>query len=118
MTVLDEITKVAADLRYALDEIDRLTLAIGGDPRNGELGAESRWRRARLEAHATSVTDYGKKRTVDEHNNAADWASFDEWAVYNALVYELRAVKERSHTYRQVLSALQTAARVEADLAR
>lgn len=117
-TPLDEIVKVAAQLRDTLDELERLALAIGGDPINGDLGAEARFKKARLEAHAASTVKHGKKWTVDQHNNAADIASFSEWATFNALVYERRAVSERAHSYRQILSSLQTAARVEADLAR
>lgn len=128
-TPLDEIVKVAAELRVYLDEIERLSLALGGvsaivDPDTGEIirpgvtGLEARYKRARLEAHATSTVKHGRKWTADQHNNAADTASFAEWADWNAAIYSLRSVKERAHSARQVLSTLQTAARVEADLAR
>ena len=128
MTPLDEITKVAAELRDVLEDVEQLSLAIGGRPQQvdrftGEVservvGSEERYKRARLEAHQTSTVKYGKKRTVDEHNTYADLEAMDAWAVWNAELAALRVAKEKAHSLRQVLSAMQTAARVESDLSR
>lgn len=125
---LDEIVRVAAELRDVLAEIERLNLAAGGrggytDRFTGEVvpaveGSEAAYKKAWLLKHAASTGTYGRKRTVDEHKTYADLEAFDEWSRWNSEMYELRSAKERAHSYRQILSALQTAARVEADLAR
>ena len=104
---------VAADLRAAIVEHDRICRLIGGDRRTGEVGAEATHKRALLRAHAASTT-FHPERKVKEHEVAAEEASFDEWAKLNALQYELRALRESMHSLRQVLSAYQTQARTEA----
>lgn len=107
-----DMSQIAAELRAALLEHDRLSVAIGGKPakvdRFGDvieprvLGAEAIHREARLDAHARSTVMH-PERKVREHDVAADRESFDEWATLNALEYEIKAVKERLHTLRQQL---------------
>jgi hypothetical protein len=111
-TTLDMVD-AAAELRAALAEHDRVCREIGGDLRTGTEGAEAAYRVAVLKAHAAS-TSFHPERKVKEHEVAAEEAAFPQWATLNALQYELRALKERMHSLRQVLSAFQTAARTEA----
>lgn len=112
-TTLD-MAEIAAELRQALEDHERVCYAIGGDRRTGEVGAEATYKLAHLKAHATSTTIH-PDRKVREHEVAADEASFQEWAALNALIYERRALTERMHSLRQILSAWQTQARSERD---
>lgn len=111
-----DMAEVAAELREALTEHERVCREIGGDPRTGTVGAEAAHRKAHLSAHAASTT-FHPERKVREHEVAADEASFQEWAALNALQYERRALSERMHSLRQILSAWQTQARTERDAA-
>lgn len=111
-----DMAEAAAELRTALAEHDRVCREIGGEPRSGVEGAEATYRKALLKAHAASTT-FHPERKVKEHEVAAEEAAFAEWATLNALQYELRALKERMHSLRQVLSAFQTQARTERDAA-
>ena len=111
----EEMRAAAAELRAALAEHDRVCRAIGGDLHTGEIGAEQEYRKTYLKAHAAS-TMFHPERKVKEHEVAADEASFDAWARLNALQYELKALKEKMHSLRQVLSAYQTQARTEASV--
>lgn len=106
---LEDMKNVASDLRDAVLEHDRLC---------GELPAlEAAHKLAKLKAHAASTT-FHPERKVKEHEVAADEASFSEWAKLNAAEYGLKALKEKMHSYRQVLSAFQTQVRSEAELTR
>lgn len=111
-TTLDMHT-AAAELRACIAEHDRVCKEIGGDLRTGEIGAEASYKLAVLRAHAASTT-FHPERKVKEHEVAAEEAAFAEWARLNALTYELKALKEKMHSLRQVLSAYQTQARTEA----
>jgi hypothetical protein len=115
---LEELSDIGRELRDVLAEVDRLSLLIGGPADRPLDGLEAQWKAARIKAHATSTTIHGKARSVDAHNNAADEASLPEWAAYNAAVYGLRAAKERAHSLRQLLSAMQTGTRIESDFTR
>lgn len=112
-----DMAEVARELREALAEHDRVTRLIGGNPVTGEMGAEAVWKQALLNAHAESTVMH-PDRKVKEHEVAAEQAAFEQWSSYNALVYELKALKERMHSLRQVLSAFQTQARTERDTGR
>lgn len=111
-----DMHSAAAELRACLADHDRVCREIGGDMRTGEVGAEATYKKALLRAHAASTT-FHPERKVKEHEVAAEEAAFDEWARLNALQYELRALKEKMHSLRQVLSSYQTQARTERDAA-
>ena len=124
MTPLEEMMQVASDLRQVVDDIERLKTRIGGrryKTDDGEihlvLGSEGRYKKAWIEAHTTSTVTY-PERTVAEHKNAADAHAFALWAAWTADKAALDSAKEKAHSYRQILSAGQTAARVESDLSR
>ena len=106
--------EAADQLRAALADHDRVCREIGGNRATGEVGAEAQYTLKRLKAHAESTTLH-PERTVKEHDTAADLEAYDEWSHLNALKYELRALKERMHSLRQVLSSYQTQARTERD---
>lgn len=108
VTMLD-MSEVAAELRTALAEHDQVCADVA------EAAREHK--KAYLSAHAASTT-FHPERKVKEHEVAAEEASFDAWAKLNTLEYRLKALKERMHSLRQVLSAFQTQARVEADFDR
>lgn len=123
-TALDEITEVAAQLRDVLIEIEDYSNRVGNtfsvDRETGEkrlvLGSEARWRMAYNVAYEQAKQ--ANLRSENDRKQYAESESFDEWAVYNADQTALRIAKERAHSLRQILSSYQTAARVEADLAR
>lgn len=102
---LATIRDVAEELRGVLDLLD--------DQAHACALAESQSKKAYLVAHAESTTLH-PERKVDEHKVAAESASFDEWSRFNTAQYGLRALKERAHSLRQILSSYQTTARVEA----
>jgi hypothetical protein len=109
----EDLRAVAADLRGCLDRHDRICAELG----HPGQGAERLYKEAKLKAHAKSTTMFGKQKTIAEHETAAELGSFDEWAVLNALQYERRALTERMHSLRQILSAYQTQLRNERELA-
>lgn len=106
---LDDIREVARRLRGVLDEIDDAALRM--------TAAEAAWKRARLEAHVSSTTLHPERR-VAEHDTAADLAAFDLWATFNAAQTRWRALRERAHSERQILSAFQTVSRVMTEATR
>lgn len=113
-----DMNSAAAELRAAIHEHEIVCKLLGGDPNNpNDYGAEGRYKKARQEAHARSTLEHPKRR-VAEHETVADAEAFDEWAYFNALSYQLKSLKEKMHSLRQVLSAYQTQARSEADATR
>lgn len=104
-----DMSEVAAELREAIAEHDAVCLRLGR--------AEAAYKQAYLKAHAASTT-FHPDRKVKEHEVAAEEAAFEAWAELNALQYGQRALKERMHSLRQVLSAFQTQVRTERELAR
>lgn len=124
-TALDEITEVAAQLRDVLDEIESYANRAGNtwrvDRSTGEkrlvLGSEGRWKKAYNEAYQFALNASGRS-SENDRKQYAEAMAFDEWAEFNADQTALRIAKERAHSLRQILSSYQTAARVEADLAR
>lgn len=101
---LQDMRDVAYELRDAIAEHDLVC---------AELPALlAAYKLAHLKAHAASTT-FHPDRKVKEHEVAADEASFDAWAVLNAKEYALKALKERMHSLRQILSAFQTQVRTE-----
>lgn len=109
-----DMREVAEELRHALARHDEVMREIGGDVRTGLVGAEAEHKNALLSAHATSTVMH-PERKVKEHDVAAEQASFDQWRRLNALQYEARALREKMHSLRQILSAYQTQARTERD---
>lgn len=108
---ISDMSEVAAELRAALVEHDEACVLIG----HPVTGAARAYKQAYLKAHAASTT-FHPERTVKGHDVAAEEAAFEEWAELNALEYRLKALKERMHSLRQVLSAFQTQVRVESNL--
>ena len=106
---MQDMRDVAAELRAAVLEHDRVCAELPG--------LEAAHKLAKLKAHAASTT-FHPERKVKEHEVAADEASFDQWAKLNAAEYGLKALKEKMHSYRQILSAFQTQIRNEAELTR
>jgi hypothetical protein len=105
---MQDMQNVAAELRAALAEHDDICARYG----KACIAHE----RAFLRAHATSPA-FHPDRKVREHEVAAKEAAFPEWETMFALEYRLKALKERMHSLRQVLSAFQTQARTERELA-
>lgn len=105
----EDLSEVAAELRAALAEHDEVCAALPA--------AERAYKRALLAAHANSTALFPDRR-VKEHEVAAEQGSFNEWAALNELQYRRRALSERLHSLRQVLSAFQTQTRVEAEFVR
>ena len=128
MTNPDPLTdnrRTAAELRMVLDEIETYSKKVGNprapDRETGELvlvlGSEARWRKAFNTAYE-EIKNVGFRSSEGDRRQYAEQKSFDEWAEYNADKTALTIAKERAHSLRQCLSSLQTAARVESDLAR
>lgn len=105
--IASEMSDVAAELRAAITDHDDVCVRLGA------AGAD--YKRAYLKAHAASTT-FHPERKVKEHEVAAEEAAFDAWAALNALQYSQKALKERMHSLRQVLSAFQTQVRTEREL--
>ena len=101
-----DMSDVARELRTAIVEHDEVCSKLADAERN--------YKRAFLSAHANSTALFPDRR-VKEHEVAAEQGSFTEWAELNALTYRKRALSERMHSLRQVLSAFQTQARVEVE---
>lgn len=113
-TTLD-MQSAASELRSCIAEHDRVCKELGGDRRTGEIGAAAAYKLAFLRAHAASAS-FHPERKVKDHEVAAEEAAFKEWSHLTALEYELKALKEKMHSLRQVLSAYQTQARTEASV--
>lgn len=101
---MEVVSEVAAELRAAIDEHDTVCTQLGK--------AEADYKRSFLKAHAAS-TMFHPDRRVKEHEVAAEEAAFDDWAALNALQYSQRALKERMHSLRQILSSYQSQLRAE-----
>lgn len=101
-----DMSEVARQLREAIAEHDDVCASLGT--------AEANYKKAYLQAHAASTT-YHPERKVKEHDVAAEEVAFSAWAELNALTYRKRALTERMHSLRQILSAFQTQARIEAE---
>lgn len=100
-----DASDVAAELRFAIAEHDRVCVELGQ--------AKEKHKLAYLSAHANSTTVFPDRR-VKEHEVAAEQGSFTEWAAMNALDYERKALAERMHSLRQVLFSYDTQLRAEA----
>lgn len=105
---MEVVSEVAAELRAAIEDHDGVCTRLGE--------AEANYKRTYLKAHAAS-TMYHPDRRVKEHEVAAEEVAFDDWAALNALQYEQRALKERMHSLRQVLSSYQSQLRAEREFA-
>ena len=104
---LQDMQEVAAELRGALGEHDQACVEFAASSIAHE--------RAYLRAHASSSA-FHPERKVKEHEVAAKESSFAEWEAMFALEYRLKALKERMHSLRRVLSAFQTQARTEREM--
>ena len=99
-----EMRDAARDLRDAIAEHDQVCVELPGLLADHKL--------TYLKAHAASTT-FHPERKVREHEVAADEASFDAWARLTTKEYALKALKEKMHSLRQILSAYQTQVRTE-----
>lgn len=105
---MEEMRLVAKELRQAVRDHDQLCAELPALTANHK--------RDYLKAHAASTT-FHPERKVKEHEIEAEQSSFDSWAALNAAEYGLKALKEKMHSYRQILSAFQTQVRTEGRLA-
>lgn len=112
-----ELSEIAAELRDVLATIDTLVVEVHGTKDNPLLGAVPRWQKALLEAKAQSTIQH-PERTIPEHKTFAELAVFQQWAEQNAAKHGLSAAQDRAHSLRQLLSAMQTGTKVEADFTR
>jgi len=109
-----ELSEIAAELRDVLASIDTLVVEVYGTKANPMRGAEPRYKRALLEAKNRARIEHPDWRLPDI-KDAAELETFDAYAEMNALKQGLTAARGRAHSLRQLLSAMQTETKVEAE---
>ncbi len=109
-----ELSELAAELRGVLSSIDVLIVEVYGTKQDPMRGAEPRYKRALLEAKNRARIDHPDWRLPDIKDHA-ELATFDRYAEMNALRQGLTAARNRAHSLRQLLSAMQTETKVEAE---
>lgn len=112
-----ELSEIAAELRDVLASIDVLVIEVYGTKAQPMRGAEPRYKRALLEAKNTARMEYPDWRLPDIKDHA-ELSTFDKYAEMNALKQGLTAARDRARSLRQLLSAMQTGTKVEAEFVR
>lgn len=108
---LSTIREVAAELRGLLDEYDAGLLTQAQNENDLAQARLTAWAKAKAGTAKLTVGDM--ERTIESDPDVSRLRS-------SGLVIDagVKSLKERMHSLRQILSSLQSSARIEADLSR